>query len=126
MQRRRRSDPLARQFPNQGEPGAHGPLGIVLMGRRVAEHRDHPVAEGLQEQAFQAFDDAADRGVVAEIELIQVFGVEIARDPGGIHQIGEKIVKYRRSCSEKAGASASVGSGLVIIVRQPPLCDDPW
>ena len=24
MQRRRRSDPLARQFPNQGEPGAHG------------------------------------------------------------------------------------------------------
>src|SRR5262249_52525320 len=59
------------------QPGAHRPLGVVLMRPRIAEVDQHPVAHVFGDKAVIARDDAG-TGILIGAELLaQFLGVEL-------------------------------------------------
>jgi hypothetical protein len=68
----------------------HGPYGIVFMRLRIAKVHQEPVTEVLGDMAGKTLDDHRAGGLIGPNDLPQVFGVELAGEPGGIHQVTEE------------------------------------
>ncbi len=62
-----------------GQRRAHGPLGIVAVGRRRAEDRHHGVADELLHDAAEGLELVAHRPVVRRQDRAHVFRVELLR-----------------------------------------------
>ena len=62
-----------------GERGANGPLGIVAVRHRGAEHAHDRVADELLDLAAVALELAADTLVVRHQEGAHVLGIELLR-----------------------------------------------
>ena len=71
------------------EPGAHRPLGVVLMRLRIAEIEQHPVAHILGDKAVEAADRISDNAVVVPDQLAQILRVKPRRERGGADQVAE-------------------------------------
>ena len=56
------------------EPCPDRPLGIVLMGSRVAEIDQDTVAHVLGDKAIESGDDSGDRAVIGGDDLAQILG----------------------------------------------------
>jgi hypothetical protein len=62
------------------QPGPHRPLGVVLMGSRVAEIGEHTVAHVFCDEPFEAPDDISDSAMVRSEDLAQIFGIKARRE----------------------------------------------
>ena len=71
------------------QPGAHRPLGIVLMRLRIAEIDQHAVAHVFGDKAVEAADRLGDRVVVGADQLAQILRVKTGRERGRADQIAE-------------------------------------
>ena len=90
---------------DQRQPRAHRPLGIVLMGLRIAEIGEHAVAHIFGDETTGLGDDLGATSVIGADDLLQVFWVEPSREGCRAHKIGE----HHR---ELAALRAIVPSGL--------------
>ena len=61
---------------DQSQPGPDCPLGVILMGARVAEIDQDAVAHVLRDKPVQASDDIRDRMVISGDRLAQILGIE--------------------------------------------------
>ena len=73
----------------QLQPRPDRPLGVVLLGPRVAEIGQHAVAQVLRDVAAEAPDRAGDAGVEGADQLAQVLGVEPRRERGRPDEVDE-------------------------------------
>ena len=74
------------------EPGAHRPLGILLMRPRIAEEDQHAVAHELGDKAVIAGGDAG-AGILVEADhLAHVLGIE----PGGNRRRARQVAEHHR------------------------------
>ena len=71
------------------QPGAHRPLGIVLMRLRIAEIDQHPVAHVFGDKAVEAADRLGDGAVVVADQLAQILRVMTGRERGRADEIAE-------------------------------------
>ncbi len=88
---------LCRQTGIQGgdgldnaQAGVHGAPGIVFMGRGVAKIDQQPIAEVLGDMALVLLDDLGRGLLVGAHHRAQVFGVELAGELRGAHQVTEQ------------------------------------
>ena len=72
------------------EGGANGPLGIVAVRHRGAEHAHHGVADELLDPAAMTLELAADSLVVRHEKRSHVLGVELLGARGEPHEIDEE------------------------------------
>ncbi len=73
----------------RAERGAHRARGVVLVGLRVAEVHEQPVAEVLRDVARVALDHCRRRILIGAHDAAEIFGVEALREIGGAHQVAE-------------------------------------
>ena len=73
-----------------GERGADRPLAVVAMRHGSAEHRHDAVAGVLVHRAPVVLDLLVDGPEEVTLQLVQLFGVELAGEPGIARQIGEQ------------------------------------
>ena len=71
------------------QPGAHRPLGIVLMRLRIAEIDQHSIAHVLGDKAVEAADRIGDCAVVFPDQPAQILGVIPRRERGRADEIAE-------------------------------------
>ena len=74
---------------DQRQPGPHRPLGIVLVGPRIAEIGEHPVAHVFGDKPAGAFDDRGDAAVIGADHRAQVLGIEPRRQCRRADQVAE-------------------------------------
>ena len=74
---------------DQGKPGPHRALGIVLMGLGIAEIGQHSVAHVLGDEAAGLGDEIGAAAVVCADDLAHILGVEARREGGRTDQIAE-------------------------------------
>jgi hypothetical protein len=72
------------------EPGVHGAPGVVLVCARVAEVRDHAVADVPGHVAVETLDRAHARVLVAGEDLAEVLRVERLDQRGGADEVAEQ------------------------------------
>ena len=65
---------------DQLQPCAHGPLGVVLVGLRIAEVDQHPVAHVLRDEAAEALHGLGDALLIGRNDLAEVFRVHAGRE----------------------------------------------
>ena len=75
---------------DNSQPGAHGPLRIVLVGLGHAEEADQAVAEKLIDVAPKASDRVGGGLLVRFRDPMPIFGIESRRDLGGANQVAEE------------------------------------
>ena len=100
---------------DQTQSGPDRPLGIVLMGSRVAEIDQHPVAHILGDKAIEPRDDRGHRAVIGADQVAQILRVELRRKRGRADEIAE----HHRQLSafgiggrrHKVGCDSRDGSG---------------
>ena len=83
--RRQRRDRL-----DQLEAGAHRPLGVALVGLRIAEVGEHAVAHVLGEMALEALDHRGAAALIGGDHRPHVLGVEHRRERGRVDQVAEQ------------------------------------
>ena len=64
---------------NQFQPSAHSPLCVILMGLRIPEIDQHPVAQILRDEAAEALHRLGGAFVIGRNDLAQVFRVHSGR-----------------------------------------------
>jgi hypothetical protein len=64
-------------------------LGIILVGLRIAEINEHPVAHILGNKPVEPGDRLRDASVVGPDQRTQVLGVELGRERGRAGEVGE-------------------------------------
>src|SRR5262249_2380628 len=72
------------------QPGPPGPLGVVFVGLGIAKVHEEAIAEILRNVPLQALDHCSASTLVGAHDLPQVFGIELAREAGRIHQVAEQ------------------------------------
>ncbi len=72
------------------EPGAHGPLGVVLVRDRRTEHRHHRVADELLDRAAMAFEHGAHAVVIRTKPRPHVLRVGLLGRRGEADQVAEE------------------------------------
>jgi hypothetical protein len=68
----------------------HGAPGVVFMRHRIAKVDQQPIAEVLCDMAFVTLDDRGRGLLVGADHGAQVFGVELAGELRGAHQVAEQ------------------------------------
>ena len=104
------------------ERGADGPLGVVLVRRRRAEHRDDGVADELLDGAAVPLELAPERLVVAAQQRTDILGVEALGARGGADEIDEDSrhdlpLLARPRLGRERRAAAVAEPGVVRILR---------
>ena len=75
---------------DQRQTGPHRPLGIVLVGARIAEIGEHPVAHVLGDKPAATLDDRGGAAVIAADHRPQILRVEPRRQRRRADQIAEQ------------------------------------
>jgi len=75
---------------DNAQPGMHSALRIVFMRLGIAKIDQQAVAEILGDMPVKALDDLGTGGLVGAHHLPQIFGIELARERGRIHQVTEQ------------------------------------
>jgi hypothetical protein len=70
--------------------GARGPLRVVAVRHRRAEHRHDAVAHMLVDRAAKALDDAVDPGEETLEQAVHFLGVHLSAEPGVADEVGEQ------------------------------------
>ena len=81
-------EPLDRR--DHGQPGAHRPLGVVLVRDRPAKIGQDAVAQILSDMAFEPADDLRAGRLVRLHHRAQVLGIEPRRQRGRADQVAEQ------------------------------------
>ena len=74
---------------DQLQPRPHGPLGVILVGLRIAEIDQHAVAHVLRDEPAEAVHGLRDALLIGRNDLAQVLGVHAGRQRRRAHQVGE-------------------------------------
>ena len=75
---------------DHAQTGPYSPLRIVFMRLRIAKVDEQAITEILCNVPLQALDHHGACGLVGTNNLTQVFGVELACQDRGVHQIAEQ------------------------------------
>jgi hypothetical protein len=70
-------------------PGTHGAFGVVLVGLRITEVHEQPVAQILGDVPRVAVDRPGRRPLIGAHDAAQVLGVEVLGEIGRAHQVAE-------------------------------------
>ena len=73
-----------------GQGGAHGALRVVAVGDGSAEHPHDTIADVLVDGPAMALDGAIDRFKECAKQAMDLFRIQVARQPGEPHKIGEQ------------------------------------
>jgi hypothetical protein len=84
---------------DEGETGADGPLGVVLVCMGIAEIREHTVAHVLGDEAAIPLDRYCAAAMIGADDSPQVLWIEPARQRGRPHQ----IAKHHRELAAFSG-----------------------
>ena len=113
-----------RHAPQDRQPGVDGALGVVLVGHRIAEVDQEPVAEVLRDVAAEGPDGLGALRLVGAHELAEVFRIQTLRERGGRHEIAEEhrelpalragLRRRRRLGQGDPAAAAEPESGRVV------------
>jgi hypothetical protein len=110
----RRVEPAYRL--DQRQPGPHRPLGIVLVGARIAEIGKHAVAHVFGDKPAAALNDRGDAAMITADHRAQILGVEPHRQSRRIDQIAEHDCELaalslanRRGDGSRCGAYRRLG-----------------
>ena len=74
---------------DQGKPGLHSVLGVMLVGQRIAEIGQHPVAHVLGDEPTGLGDQIGAAAVIRADDLAQILGIEPRRECRRADQIAE-------------------------------------
>src|SRR5690242_17317972 len=74
---------------DDGETGAHGALGVILVGDRIAEIDQHPVAHVSGHEAPQPCNAVGDAAMIGFDHVTKVLGVQSSTNGGGTYQVAE-------------------------------------
>ena len=74
---------------DQLQTGAHGALGVVLMGLRIAEIDQHAVAHVFRHEAAEAANRLGNAFLIGRNDLAQVLRVHAGGERGRADQVGE-------------------------------------
>ncbi len=88
------------------QPRPHRLLGVVLMGVRIAEIGEHPIAQETGDEAAVGLDQARAAFLVGADHAAQVFRIEPGRERGRSHQIAE----HDRQLTALGGVGRRAGS----------------
>jgi hypothetical protein len=80
----------SRDLFDQGQPSAHGPLGIVFVRLRPAEIGEHAIAQILGDVTFEPLGHGGGAALVRAYDAAQVLGVEPRRQLGRTDQVTEQ------------------------------------
>jgi len=75
---------------DDGEPGAHDPLGVVLVRLGVAEESDQTVAEILSDVSLETGDGVRSDAAIPGGEIAPLFGIDLGCDLRRSDQIAEE------------------------------------
>jgi hypothetical protein len=67
---------------DQGEPGTYRPLGVVLMGLRVAEIDENPIALILRDRPGEEADRFGDTTMIRGDDLPEIFRIDLGGELG--------------------------------------------
>ena len=101
----------------QPERGAHGTLGVVLVGDGGAEDGEQPVADDLVDTAAEVGDVGGQALEEAVDQVLDLLGVAAFGEGGEAHEVGEQdrdhpaLVAAVDEGLAAVGAEARVGSG---------------
>jgi hypothetical protein len=90
---------------DQRQPGPHRPLGVVLVGPRITEIGEHPVAHVLGDKPADALDDRGNAAVVGVDHRTQILRVE----PGRQRRRADEIAEHDRQLPPLGLASPDAG-----------------
>ena len=79
----------AADLADERKSGAHRPLGVVLMGLRVAEISENAVAHVFGDIPAETADRLGDRAMIGADDLAQILGIEAPRKRGRTDEIAE-------------------------------------
>ena len=79
-----------RHRPDQRQTGAHRPLGVVLVGARIAEINEHSVSHVFRDKSAATLDDRSDAAVIGADHRAQILRVEPRRQCRRADQIAEQ------------------------------------
>ena len=74
---------------DQLQPGPHRPLGVVLVGLRIAEIDEHAVAHVFGDEPAEAAHGLGDAFLIGRNDLAQVLGVHAGGERGRADEVGE-------------------------------------
>src|SRR5215472_5282641 len=74
---------------DQTESSPHRPLGVVLVGARIAEIDENAVAHVLRDKSIEAADDIGDSAVIGGDDLAVILGIEARGERGRADEIVE-------------------------------------
>ena len=74
---------------DQRQPGAHGALGVMLVGLGIAEIGQHPVAHVLGDEPAGLGDLLGAAAVIGADDLAHVLGIEPSRQRGRADEVAE-------------------------------------
>ena len=89
---------------DEREPGAHRPLGVVLMGSRIAKINQHAVTHVFGDVAVEPGDRLGDGSVIGTEHFAQILGIEAGGKRGRTRQIAEH---HRQLAALGAGLESS-------------------
>src|SRR5262245_38098217 len=78
--------------PDQFEPGPDCPLGVILMGARIAKIYEDAVAQILRQEAIEAAHDLGYASMIGSNDLAQVLRVHA----GGKRRRADKVREHHR------------------------------
>jgi hypothetical protein len=90
---------------DQRQPGPNRPLGVVLVGPRIAEIGEYPVAHVLGDKTAGALDDRGNAAVVGADDRAQILRVE----PGRQRRRADEIAEHHRELPPLGLASLDAG-----------------
>ena len=82
-----------------GEPGAHSPLGVVLVRGGIAEIGEHAIAQILRDHAAKALDLARAARLEGADDVALLLGIEPRRERARAHHVAEhdrELATFRR------------------------------
>ena len=85
-----RTEAGTREGLEYAEGGADGPLGVVLVGLRVAEVDQQPIAQVLRDVPAVGADHPRAHPLVGPHQLAEFLRVQRRREGGGAHQVAEQ------------------------------------
>ena len=74
---------------DEGKPGPHSALGIILVGLGIAEIGEHAIAHVLGNESAIALDQHRAAALIGANDLAQVLGIEPGRQGGRADEVAE-------------------------------------
>ena len=113
---------------DEGKPGPHGALGIILVGLGIAEIGEHSVAHVLGNESTVALDQHRAAALIVTNDSPQVLGIEPGRQGGRADKVAEhhgEVTAFSGVLWPRLGHSGGGRRDRVITCELPDRAEHP-